>query len=157
MASGVDALLTEHVAGPSQAQGQRKPCPGPGVPQPAGGWERDYGASAPGWLRDVFWLLARAQELEHVQVGIYGDYFHLNQTTSNFADIGARVGTGISPHVQTEGEMAYDCNQAITQSVTNGSGETLRREIELAAWRVWAQTGTGALLGATVSRGQSGI
>jgi hypothetical protein len=38
---------------------------------------------------------AHAQELEHVQVGIYGDYFHLSQTSTNFAGVGARLGTGV--------------------------------------------------------------
>ena len=42
----------------------------------------------------------------------------MNQATSNFADIGARGGTGIFPHVKT-------------QSITNGSGETLRQESNL--------------------------
>ena len=87
--------------------------------------------------------LARARELEHVQVGIYGDYFHLKQTTSNSADIGARFGAGISAHVKTEGEMAYDFNQATSQTITSGSGETLLERIALAAWRVWGQTGRG--------------
>jgi hypothetical protein len=67
----------------------------------------------------------------------YEDYFHLKQTASNSADIGSRVGTGIRPHVKTEGEMAHDFDQAIT-----GVGGDLARGIELAAWRVWAQTGT---------------
>ena len=74
--------------------------------------------------------LARAQEWEHVQVGIYGDS-HLKQTTSNSADIGARVGTGISAHVKIEGEIASDFNQAITQSTTSGSGETRLEESNL--------------------------
>lgn len=96
VSSGADALLTDSVARPSQLRGQRKPRPSPGVPQPAGDRERDYRASAAGGLRDVFRMLVRAQGLEHAQVGIYGDYFHLNQTTS--------------------------------QSITNGSGETLLQE-----------------------------
>ena len=75
--------------------------------------------------------LVRARQLEHVRVGIYGDYFHLKQTTSNSADIGARVGTGISAHVKIEGEMASDFNQAITQSTTSGSGETRLEESNL--------------------------
>ena len=90
------------------------------------------------------WGLVRARQLEHVRVGIYGDS-HLKQTTSNSADIGARVGTGISAHVKIEGEMASDFNQAITQSITSGSGGDSARGIELAAWRVWAQTGRGMI------------
>ena len=70
----------------------------------------------------------RAQELEHIQVGIYGDYFHLNQTTTNFAGIGARVGTGIFPHVKIEGEMAYDFDQVITENFTSGSGTVSYQE-----------------------------
>lgn len=65
---------------------------------------------------------AQAQELEHVQVGIYGDYLHLNQTSTNFAGIGARLGVVILPHVKIEGEMAYDFDQVITENFTTGSG-----------------------------------
>lgn len=65
---------------------------------------------------------AQAQELEHVQVGVYGDVFRLNQTSTNFAGIGARMGMGILPHVKIEGEMAYDFDQVITENFTTGSG-----------------------------------
>ena len=61
--------------------------------------------------------LARARELKHVQVGICG----------------ARVGTGISAHVKIEGEMAYDFNRAISQSINERVGRDLARRIELAA------------------------
>jgi len=71
---------------------------------------------------------AHAQELEHVQVGIYGDYFHLSQTSTNFAGVGARLGKGVFPHVKIEGEMAYDFNQVITQNITNGSGTIVLQE-----------------------------
>ena len=101
----------------------------------------------------------RAQEREHIQVGIYGDYFHLNQTTTNFAGIGARVGTGIFPHVKIEGEMAYDFDQVITENFTSGVGNSIVSRVEhtSAARRIRAEAGIGPRAGTSVFRGEGGV
>ena len=89
------------------------------------------------------WGLVRARQLEHVRVGIYGDS-HLKQTTSNSADIGARVGTGISAHVKIEGDGVRLQSGHHTKHNERVGGDSARG-IELAAWPVWAHTGRGVI------------
>jgi len=61
---------------------------------------------------------AFAQE-DHLQVGVYADYFGLKQTKTNFAGLGARVGIPAIHHVNFEGEINYDFDQAFTEGFTN--------------------------------------
>jgi len=70
-----------------------------------------------GWLVP----LASAQETEHVQVGVFADYFRLSQTHTNFAGVGARVGFIAYKSLKLEAEMSYDFNQAFTSGFTNNS------------------------------------
>src|SRR5690348_13719888 len=58
---------------------------------------------------------AFAQETDHLQVGVYADYFRLKQTKTNFAGIGARVGIPAIRNVNFEGEINYDFDQAFTE------------------------------------------
>ena len=72
-----------------------------------------------GWLVP----LASAQETEHVQVGIYADYFRLSPTHTNFAGVGARLGVIAYKSLKLEGEMSYDFDQAFTSGFdTNSNG-----------------------------------
>jgi hypothetical protein len=73
--------------------------------------------------------LASAQETEHVQVGIYADYFRLDRTSTNFAGVGGRLAFTAYKNVKIEGETAYDFDQAFTQTFRdNTTGSiTLRR------------------------------
>jgi hypothetical protein len=64
-----------------------------------------------GWLVP----LASAQETEHVQVGVFADYFRLGQTDTNFGGLGARVGVVAYRSLKLEGEMSYDFDQAFTE------------------------------------------
>ena len=70
-----------------------------------------------GWLVP----LASAQETEHVQVGVFADYFRLSQTNTNFAGVGARLGFVAYRSLKLEAEMSYDFNQAFTSGFTNNS------------------------------------
>ena len=65
--------------------------------------------------------LASAQD-DHFQAGVYADYFHISQTKSNMAGLGARVAVKALPYVMLEGEMSYDFNQVFTEGFTNPSG-----------------------------------
>lgn len=60
-----------------------------------------------------------AQEADHLQVGVYADYFGLKQTKTNFAGLGARVGIPAIRHVNFEGEINYDFDQAFSEGFTN--------------------------------------
>jgi hypothetical protein len=64
---------------------------------------------------------AMAQELEHVQVGAFADYFRSSPTGTNMFGVGGRVGTTILPHVRLEGEIAYDFDQEFTEGFTSTS------------------------------------
>jgi hypothetical protein len=57
--------------------------------------------------------MARAQD--HFQVGAYGDYFRITQTSTNLAGLGGRAGVRLLSHVMFEGEMSYDFEQAFTE------------------------------------------
>lgn len=63
-----------------------------------------------------------AQKFEHIDLGVYADYFRSNQTSTNMAGLGGRVGVGVFSHVKLEGEMSYDFNQVFTEGFFNTSG-----------------------------------
>jgi len=67
----------------------------------------------------------RAQEFDHVQVGVYADYFRSNPTYTNMFGVGGRVGVRAWRHVTLEGQMAYDFNQVFTEGFTDTSGGTV--------------------------------
>ncbi len=72
----------------------------------------------------VFVPGARAQFGDHVEAGVFADYFRMSQTDNNYLGIGARVGWGVFPHVKLEGEMAYDFDQGFGERTT-GTGGTI--------------------------------
>src|SRR5258708_32526922 len=55
----------------------------------------------------VFVPGAQAQFGDHVEAGVFADYFRMSQTDNNYLGIGARGGWGGFPHVKWEGAMAY--------------------------------------------------
>jgi len=60
-------------------------------------------------------LIPLASAQDHVQVGVYADYFRLSQTDTNMAGLGGRAGFKLLPHVMFEAEMTYDFDQAFTE------------------------------------------
>jgi hypothetical protein len=68
-----------------------------------------------GWLVP----LASAQESEHVQIGIFADYFRQDQISTNFGGLGGRIGIKAFHNVKLEGETSYDFDQAFTQNFTS--------------------------------------
>jgi len=78
-----------------------------------------------------------AQEFDHINLGVYADYFRSNQTGTNMAGIGGRLGIPVFPHVKLEAELSYDFNQVFTEGFTNTSGGGL----------TFANTGTRTLHG----------
>lgn len=66
------------------------------------------------------WLVPVASAQEHGQIGGYVDYFRLSQTKTNLAGLGGRLSLG-GPHLQFEGDIAYDFEQAFTEGFTNPS------------------------------------
>jgi hypothetical protein len=61
---------------------------------------------------------------DHIEAGVFADYFRMSQTSNNYLGIGARAGLSLFPHVKLEGEMAYDFNQGFGE-LTTGTGGTI--------------------------------
>jgi hypothetical protein len=62
---------------------------------------------------------------DHVEAGMFADYFRLSQTDTNHLGIGGRAGLRVFPHVKLEGEMAYDFDQGFAE-LTSGTGGSCR-------------------------------
>jgi opacity protein-like surface antigen len=58
----------------------------------------------------------------HGSIGVFADYFRLEATDTNHWGVGGRGGFGIHPHVQLEGEIAYDFTQSRSATVTDSLG-----------------------------------
>lgn len=59
---------------------------------------------------------------DHVNVGVFGNFFRLNDGNINFTGVGARFGANANPYVQIEVESAYDFRQEFGEVTSNGSG-----------------------------------
>lgn len=71
------------------------------------------------------WLVPLASAQDHLQVGAYGDYFRITQTSTNLAGLGGRAGIRLLSHVMFEGEMSYDFEQTFTEVCTTCPSGTL--------------------------------
>jgi len=71
-------------------------------------------------------LMAQDQS-DHVEVGVFADYFRLSDTTpqENFVGIGGRAAFNVHPSIQLEAEMAYDFQRSYTQTYSNGVSSEL--------------------------------
>jgi hypothetical protein len=56
---------------------------------------------------------------DHLNVGVYGNFFRLSDGDFNLAGVGARVSVNIAPAAQLEAESAYDFEQTLSQGFTN--------------------------------------
>ena len=58
----------------------------------------------------------------HVEVGIFADYFNLSRTDPhiNFVGLGGRAGFNVRSNVQIEAEMAYDFKRNFTTTFSDG-------------------------------------
>jgi hypothetical protein len=59
---------------------------------------------------------------DHVEVGIFVDYFNLSRTSPhiNFVGLGGRAAFNVRDNVQIEAEMAYDFKRDFTTTFSNG-------------------------------------
>jgi hypothetical protein len=76
-------------------------------------------AAAPGLFAQTS---AYNLESDHVEVGVFGNFFRLNDGNINFLGLGARAGFNVNPYVQIEAESAYDFRQTFATTSTNGTG-----------------------------------
>jgi hypothetical protein len=59
---------------------------------------------------------------DHAEVGVFGNFFRLNDQNINFGGLGARVGFNATAYVQIEAESSYDFRRAFLESASNGEG-----------------------------------
>lgn len=59
---------------------------------------------------------------DHVEVGVFADYFRLSDSSpvKNFVGLGGRAAFNVHRDVQIEAEMAYDFKRNYTNTFTNG-------------------------------------
>lgn len=67
------------------------------------------------------WLVPLAKAQDQFQVGAYGDYFRVTQTSTNMAGLGGRVGYKMFPYVMFEGEVSYDFDQGFIEHCSSVS------------------------------------
>jgi len=68
---------------------------------------------------------AFAQENEHVQVGVFADYFRLSQTDTDLLGVGGRASFVAYKRLKFEAEMSYDFSRAFTEGFTDNSTGTV--------------------------------
>jgi len=59
---------------------------------------------------------------DHIEAGVFADYFRMSQTDNNYLGIGARAGYGVFPHVKLEAELAYDFDKGFGEQTTGPGG-----------------------------------
>src|SRR5215472_3177586 len=64
----------------------------------------------------------RGQDLNHGQVGLFGEYLRISQTSTNFGGLGGRVGVNVASPLSLEAEIAYDFSRVFAETFSNGSG-----------------------------------
>jgi len=68
-------------------------------------------------------LMAQESNSDHVEIGVFADYFRLNNNAApvaNFFGLGGRAGFNLNSNVQLEAEMAYDFKRNYTSTFSNG-------------------------------------
>jgi len=59
--------------------------------------------------------------LDHVEIGVFGELFRINQSDTNLVGVGARLSFNVLPLFQFEAETAYDFNQVFTETDPTGA------------------------------------
>jgi len=64
------------------------------------------------------------QEKDHLELGVYGEFYRFDQANIDLAGAGARLSVNVKPLIQLEAEMTYDFSQVFTEKFTSGGGIT---------------------------------
>lgn len=68
-------------------------------------------------------MMAQEANSDHVEVGVFADYFRLNNNAApvaNFFGVGGRAAFNLNAYAQLEAEMAYDFKRNYTSTFQNG-------------------------------------
>lgn len=63
-----------------------------------------------------------AQSLDHINVGVYGNFFRLSDSDINLGGLGARVSVHVFPLVMLEAESGYNFESAFSQGFNDSNG-----------------------------------
>lgn len=63
-----------------------------------------------------------AQSLDHINVGVYGNFFRLSDSDVDLAGVGARVSFHLLPLVMLEAESTYNFESAFSQGFSDANG-----------------------------------
>jgi len=75
---------------------------------------------------------AFAQENEHVQVGVFADYFRLSQTDTDLLGVGGRASFVAYKRLKFEAEMSYDFSRPFTEGfIDNSTGTVIVQRTDL--------------------------
>jgi len=77
-------------------------------------------------------LFSQALRGDHVEVGVFADYFRMDRTEPNlnYAGLGGRLAFNLRPSVQLEAEMAYDFDRAYN-NFDSGTGTIVRSQTHI--------------------------
>src|SRR5919109_4606587 len=97
----------------------------------------------------VLGLAPAAFAQNHGEVGVFADYFKLENTNTNNFGVGGRLGVNVHPNVQLEGDLAYDFSRGFNTTVTTtgGTANIVRSNVRILHGTVGPkfQTGGGAI------------
>jgi hypothetical protein len=64
---------------------------------------------------------------DHVNLGVYGEFFQMDQTSINLGGLGGRFTVNLTPHIQLEAEAGYDFSRVFTEQFNDGGGVQVSR------------------------------
>ncbi len=73
-------------------------------------------------LASIFAPNIAAQALDHINVGVYGNFFRLSDSDINLGGIGARLSVHVFPLVMLEAESGYNFESAFSQGFNDSNG-----------------------------------
>ena len=59
--------------------------------------------------------------VDHVEAGVLGEFYRVNQTGTNLFGVGARLGFNVASLLQLEAETTYDFSVIFTENFSNGT------------------------------------
>lgn len=63
-----------------------------------------------------------AQSSDHINIGVYGNFFRLSDTDIDLGGVGARVSVNVMPRVQVEAESSYNFESGFSQGFSDFNG-----------------------------------
>ena len=90
-------------------------------------------------------VFAQALKSDHVEVGVFADYFRVDRTdpSLNYAGVGGRLAFNLRPSTQLEAEMAYDFDRSYNNPFNDGSIVPSKTHILHGLFGPKFQTGSG--------------